>query len=102
MDVGHVMAVAQGVVTEFVRGAVDGAAFDARAGEPDGETVRVMVAAVFAAAALFEAGRAAEFRAEHHQHVVHEAALFEIAQQAGHRQVHIRAELLMIVLELLV
>src|SRR6185369_12904256 len=60
VDVSDVMAVAQGVVTQFVRGAVNGPAFDASAGEPDAEAVRVMVAAVLAAAALFEAGRPAE------------------------------------------
>ena len=71
---------------------------DAAASERDRKSVRMMIAAV----ALLCTGRAAEFRAEHHQHILQEPALFEIVQQAGHRQVHVRTEFLVVVLELLV
>ncbi len=43
---GHVMAVLHRVKTELVRGAVGDAALDAAAGQPGGEAVGVMVAAV--------------------------------------------------------
>ena len=46
VDVRHVMAVAEGMVAEFVGRAVDGAPLDARPGKPDREAVRVKVAAV--------------------------------------------------------
>ena len=46
MQVGDVVAVLDGVEAELVGRAVDDAALDAAAGQPDGEAVRVMVAAV--------------------------------------------------------
>ena len=50
VDVGDVMAIAEGMVAEFVGSAVDRAAADARAGKPDREAMRVMIAAILAAA----------------------------------------------------
>src|SRR5436305_119995 len=46
MNVGHVMAVLDGVEADFVGGAVDNAALEAAAGHADSEAVDVMVAAV--------------------------------------------------------
>ena len=62
MDVSDVMAVFDGVEAEFVGGAVDDAPFDAAAGEPDGEAVDVMIAAV----ASLLTGGPAEFGREDH------------------------------------
>ena len=46
VDVGDVVRGDGGVEAEFVGGSVDGAAADAAAGHPDGESVGVVVAAV--------------------------------------------------------
>ena len=46
VDVGDVVAVLDGVEAELVGRAVDDAALDAAAGQPDGEAVGVVVAAV--------------------------------------------------------
>ena len=54
VDVGDIVPVFDGVEAQLVGGAVDDAAPDAGAGEPDGEAVRVVVAAVLAAAALLQ------------------------------------------------
>src|SRR5687767_14890924 len=55
-----------GFETELVGGAVDGAAFDAAAGEPNGKAVGIVIAAfgLIAAAAEFDGGGAAEFAGE--------------------------------------
>ena len=72
---------------EFVGGAVDVAAFDAAAGQPHGEAVVIVVAAVDLAgirAGLrqFDGGRAAEFAAPDDERVLEHAALLEILEQA--------------------
>ena len=77
MHVGHVVPILDGVEAEFVGRAVDDAAFDAAAGHPDAEAVRMMVAAV----AVLRAGRAAELGGPDDQRLVQQAALLEILQQ---------------------
>ena len=64
MNVCDVMPRFDGVETEFIGRAVDKAALEAGASEPDGEAVWVVIAAVLAAGALFKAWRAAELGAE--------------------------------------
>src|SRR5262245_64905014 len=63
-------AIFDGAVADLVGGAVMDAAFDAGAGEPDAEGVRIMIAA--RAAALYQ-GKSAELAAPDHQRLVHEA-----------------------------
>src|SRR5438552_5256917 len=58
---------------------MDNASLDARAGHPDRESVRIVVASVCA----FTARCAAKFGSPHYQRVLQHAALFEIFQQAG-------------------
>ena len=60
MHVGHIMAVLDGVEADFVGAAVNDAALDAAAGQPTGEAVDVVIAAV----AALRAGGAAEFGGE--------------------------------------
>ena len=62
VDVGDVVRRLDRVEAEFVGRAVDDAALDAGAGEPDREAVRVVVAAGrhLVGVARFQAGRAAE------------------------------------------
>ena len=71
------------VVAEFVRLAEDDARLDAAAGHPDGEAVRVVVAAqeLRAAAGLVHR-RAAELAAPDDQRLVEQAALLQVLDQA--------------------
>lgn len=64
-----------GLVTEFVGGAVAEGAFDTRSGHPRGEAVRVVVAAV---GSLLEGRHATEFRAPDHQRVFKKSPLFQV------------------------
>ena len=48
MHVGDVMRMLDGMEAEFICSAVDGAAFDAAAGHPDTEAIRMMIAAIAA------------------------------------------------------
>ena len=79
VDVGDVMPVLDGVEAEFVGRAVDDAALDAAAGQPDREAVGVVVAAV---GALRTRG-AAELGGPDHERVVEQAAVLEVVEQAG-------------------
>ena len=75
--------VLDGVVAVLVGRAVDRAALDAAAGQPDGEAERVVVAAV---GALGER-RPAELAAPDDQRLVEQAAGLQVLQQAGDRLV---------------
>ena len=81
VEVGDVAAVGDGVVAEVVGRAVGLAALDAAAGEPDGEAVGVVVAAVLA----LGAGRPAELAAPDDQGLLEQAALLQVGEQAGDR-----------------
>ena len=83
-----------GVEAELVGGAVDDAALDAAAGQPGAEALRMMVAAV-----ALGAGRAAELGAPDDERVVEQAALLEVLEQAGDRQVDLRRELAVVGLD---
>ena len=85
MDVGDVVPVLDGVETELVGRAVNDAAPDAAAGEPDAEAVDVVVAAVTA----LRARGAAELGGEDHERVIQQAALFQILQQAADGAVYL-------------
>src|SRR5437868_6597137 len=82
-------AVFGGAVADFVGGAVLGAALDAGAGEPDGEGVRVVVAA---GAAALDQGEPAEFAAPDDQRFVQQAAAFQVREQSGDRHVGLAGE----------
>ena len=81
VEVGDVAAVGDGVVAEVVGRAVGLAALDSAAGEPDGEAVGVVVAAVLA----LGAGGPAELAAPDDQRLVEQAALLQVGQQTGDR-----------------
>ena len=68
------------VESEVVGRSVDVAAFDAAAGEPHGEGVRVVIAAISAALGH---GGATEFAAEDDEGVFEHAALFEILDEGS-------------------
>src|SRR3954470_14298989 len=79
VQVVDVNLVGGGVPAVVVGGAVPVARLDAAAGEPHGETVRVVVAAV-----VVLGGRgSAEFAAPPHQRVVEQAPGLEVVEQAG-------------------
>ena len=66
-------------MAEGVGRAVAGAAADAAAGEPDGEAVGVMVAAVFA----LGGGRAAEFAGPEDERAIKQAAALQVGEKGG-------------------
>lgn len=101
VEVGDVVPFAQSVVTEFVGGAVDVSLLDARSSEPDREPVGMMIAARRATGAKLQPGRPSKLGAEHNQRLVHQAPLFQILNQTGDREVDIRAQSRVILLELL-
>ena len=72
----------------FVGGSVDVASLGAAAGQPHGEAVVVVVAAVDLARVgpflrQLDGRRAAEFAAANHQSLVEQAALFEVGQEGA-------------------
>src|SRR5207247_1470436 len=84
---GHVMAVLDGVETQFVRDTVLNPAPDAGAGEPRAKPLRMMIAS-----AAFGPGRTTELSPENNESLLQHAALFEILEQAGDGPVHLRRE----------
>ena len=91
VEVVDVDFVLHGVEAEFVGFAEGGTALDAAAGEPHGEGVGVVVAAVVAA---LDHGGAAEFAAPDDEGVLEEAALFEILNEGGAGLIDVLAVLL--------
>ena len=84
-------AVDGGLVADLVGRAVADAALDAAAGHPDGEAVRIVVAAGLLA--CLRDRQPAELAAPDHQRLVEQAALVEVRQQAGDRLVGLAGEL---------
>ena len=72
--------VVRGLESKLIGGAVAHAAFHSGTGKPSGEAVRIMVAPVGAG---LKHWHAAELGGEHYERVFQQAALFQIAQQAG-------------------
>ena len=93
VDVGDVVAIFDGVETQFIGRAVGDAAFDAAAGEESGEALGVVVAA-----GAFCARGSAEFGAPDDDGVVEEAALLEIFDQSGDGAIDLLGELAVIAL----
>src|SRR5262249_6930000 len=85
VEVVDVDGVAGDAPADVVGGAVDVAAADAAAGQPDGEGEGVVVAAghVGVAAAVLAQRRAAELRQPQHQRRVEQAAPLQILEQGG-------------------
>ena len=85
VQIVHVDLVLHDVETEFVGFAESDARFDAAAGHPHRERLRMMIAAQFASGVriAFHHRRAAEFAAPDDQRVVEQAALFQILDQRG-------------------
>ena len=83
MDVGDVMAILHGVEPERIRRPVGDAARDAAAGQPGTEAVRMMISA----ARSFTMRRPAQLRRPDDQRFIEHAALLEVLEQAGDRQV---------------
>src|SRR5258708_38228256 len=99
VDVGDIMALSQGVIAQFVGLTVDVAAFQTSARHPDREAVRMMVPAILAPGPELKARRAAELGAEDDQRFVEQAALLEVLDQTGNRQIDRRAETRVVLLE---
>ena len=90
--------VLDGMVAIVVGRAEDGAAFDAAAGQPDGESVRVVIAAVGALGHR----RAAELATPDHESRFQQTPGFQVAKQGGDRLVDGAGIVLMPVLEIAV
>ncbi len=85
VDVSHVDFVFDDVEAHLVRRAQGDAAFDAAAGHPHGESLRMMIAphAATERHAGLDHRRAAKFTAPHDERAVEQAALFEVFDQRG-------------------
>src|SRR5438046_6013113 len=85
VQIVHVNLVLDRLETEFVRRAINRAAFHSPAGEPHAESVRIVVAAHLRLARVvqFDRRSASEFAAENDQCVLEHAALFEGPQQGA-------------------
>ncbi len=79
MQVTVVVGILDGLVAEFVRRSVDGAAFDAAAGEPGGVALGVVVAT----SGVLRPGTAAKLTGEDDEGALQKAALLEVFKQAG-------------------
>ena len=99
VHVGNVMAGLDGMKAELIGGSMNVPAFHAGSGKPNRETVRMMIAAVRAAAALFHGRRAAELGTKNDHDIVEHAAAFQILEQAGNRLVNLAALSRMIFLQ---
>src|SRR5262245_47819252 len=66
-------------VAVFIGGAIDSAAFDATAGQPDRKAKRIMVASI----APLGKGCAAEFTGPHDQSVFEQTSRFKVDEQAA-------------------
>jgi hypothetical protein len=98
VDVVHVGAVGDGVETELVGFADNGAGFRAAAGEPHREGVDVMIAT--GGVAVFAHGSAAEFAAPDDERVFEETAGLEVFDEGGLALVDLAAARLKIVLQI--
>ena len=76
MEIGDVVAVLDGMESQFVGGPVGDATPDAAAGEPHGESVGMMVPPI----GPLGTGSPSEFRPPHDQRFIEQAPLFEIFQ----------------------
>src|SRR5262249_21770632 len=87
---------------ELVSGAVNVAAFDSRAGQPNSESIMIMITALtFARSARrrnLHGWCATEFSAAKHQRVLKQAALFEIGEQRRNALIDFTCELAVVVL----
>ena len=86
VDVGDVVPIFDGVETDLVGRTVHDAPLDAPAGEPGAEALWVVIAAVGLCAR-----RSAELGPPDDDRLVEQPTLFEVFQQAGDRQVDLRA-----------
>src|SRR5262245_36232506 len=84
MNVSHIMAIFYGVKAKLIGGAMNHALFHARTRHPNGETVRIMIAAV----GTFAARSATEFRSPNDQRVVEHTSLLKVLHQTGNRFVY--------------
>ena len=84
-------------VADLVGRAVADAPLDAAARQPDGESVRIVIAAGLLAG--LSHGEAAEFAPPDHQRLVEQTALVQVRQQARDRPVRLAGELLVVALD---
>ena len=101
MQVGDIVSIAEGVVTQFIRCTMHHALFQSGPGHQDCESVRMMIASVDSAAPLFKAWCAAKFGAEYHDDVIQQPSLLQITQESCNRPVHRPAKACMIFFQLL-
>ncbi len=80
VQIVYVNAIFGRVEAELIRLAERDSGFDATAGQPHGEAIRVMVAAVVAA---LNHRRAAEFTAPDDERRIEQTALFQVTDQGG-------------------
>ena len=97
VDVGHVVALLDGVEAQLVRRAVGQSSLDAGAGHPAGEAERVMIAA---APSALDTRRAAELGPPNYDRLREQPALLQILEQSRERPVHAGAQLRVVLLQL--
>src|SRR5467141_1794160 len=94
MEVMDMHGLVHNLPPEVVSGAIGHSALDASSGQPHGEPMRVMVAAVVRlatheTASHFDDGGAAEFGAANNQRLVEEPSGFQVLDEGGKRLIRI-------------
>ena len=81
VQIVDVNLVLDGVVSEFIRGAVDDAGLEAAAGHPHREAERIVIAADFLCVHIaLRAWRTAELAAAEHDRLVEQSAALQVLQ----------------------
>src|SRR6266568_90603 len=100
MDMDEVLGRA---IAELVSGAVNVSAFYSPAGQPDGESIMIVIAPfAFARGARrgnFDSRGAAEFTTADYQRFSEQSALFKVGKQRGNALVHLAGQLAMVFLD---
>jgi len=87
VKVVHGNRVLDGLVAELIGRAVGDARFDPTTREPEAESVRLVIAAVV----CLDGGEATELSGPHHQGLIEQSTLLQIAEQGGDRLIHLSA-----------
>jgi hypothetical protein len=94
VNIGDVVAVLDRMEADLVGAAMNDAGFEATARHPCGKAERVVIAAV----GVLGSRRSPELSCEDNDGFVQEAALFQIAKQAGDRLIDFRRKLAVVLL----
>ncbi len=95
MQIVHAGRILDGLESEIVGRAVNRAATNPTAGEPDAEPVMVVVSSklTLAVPAQLDGGSSTELAPPNNKRVIQHASLLEVSQQGGDRLIDLRASL---------